>query len=63
MSQKSTVNSVTFLMQLTLDGQFARNIHYITKAFEMNDFLAVVGTIEDFWISIVKLPTKKDINK
>ena len=36
---------------------------YITKPFEMNDFLAVVVTIENFWISIVKLPIKKDINK
>jgi len=31
---------------------------YITKPVEVNDFLAVVATIENFWISIVKLPTK-----
>ena len=34
---------------------------YITKPVEVNDFLAVVATIENFWISIVKLPTKKII--
>jgi CheY-like chemotaxis protein len=32
---------------------------YITKPVEANDFLAVVTTIENFWISIVKLPTKR----
>jgi CheY-like chemotaxis protein len=34
---------------------------YITKPVEVNDFLTVVSTIENFWISIVKLPTKKGI--
>jgi CheY-like chemotaxis protein len=33
---------------------------YITKPVEVNDFLTVVATIESFWISIVKLPSKKD---
>ena len=32
---------------------------YITKPVEANDFLSVVTTIENFWISIVKLPTNK----
>jgi CheY-like chemotaxis protein len=32
---------------------------YITKPVEVNDFLRVVATIENFWISIVKLPTIK----
>ena len=32
---------------------------YITKPVEINDFLSVVATIENFWISIVKLPTNK----
>ena len=32
---------------------------YITKPVEVNDFLTVVTTIENFWISIVKLPTIK----
>jgi len=32
---------------------------YITKPVEVNNFLDVVATIENFWISIVKLPTKK----
>jgi CheY-like chemotaxis protein len=31
---------------------------YITKPVEVNDFLAVISTVENFWISIVKLPTK-----
>ena len=34
---------------------------YITKPVEANDFLSVVTTIENFWISVVKLPTKKNI--
>lgn len=34
---------------------------YITKPVDVNDFLAVVATIENFWISIVKLPTEKII--
>lgn len=33
---------------------------YITKPVEVNDFLSVVATIENFWISIVKLPTIKN---
>jgi CheY-like chemotaxis protein len=32
---------------------------YITKPVEVNDFITVVSTIENFWISIVKLPTNK----
>jgi len=31
---------------------------YITKPVDINDFLEVIATIEDFWISIVQLPTK-----
>lgn len=31
---------------------------YITKPVDVNDFMMVVNTIEDFWISIVKLPTR-----
>jgi CheY-like chemotaxis protein len=34
---------------------------YITKPVESNEFLQVVATIENFWISIVKLPTNKII--
>jgi len=34
---------------------------YITKPVEANDFLSVVTTIENFWISVVKLPTKMNI--
>ena len=31
---------------------------YITKPVEAKDFLAIITTIENFWISVVKLPTK-----
>ena len=30
---------------------------YITKPVEVNDFLEVIATIEQFWLAIVKLPT------
>ncbi len=33
---------------------------FITKPVEAKDFLTVVATIENFWISVVKLPTKKN---
>jgi CheY-like chemotaxis protein len=32
---------------------------YITKPVEVDDFLSIVATIENFWISIVKLPSYK----
>jgi CheY-like chemotaxis protein len=32
---------------------------FITKPVEVNDFLNIVSTIENFWISVVKLPTKR----
>ena len=31
---------------------------YITKPIDVKDFITVVATIENFWISIVKLPVK-----
>lgn len=31
---------------------------YITKPVDINDFIKVISTIEDFWISIVQLPSK-----
>ena len=31
---------------------------YITKPVEAKDFLAIITTIENFWISVVKLPTR-----
>lgn len=31
---------------------------FITKPVEVNDFLHVVSSIEDFWISIVQLPNR-----
>jgi DNA-binding response OmpR family regulator len=38
----------------------AYNLHancYITKPVDLDQFLAVVKKIEDFWLTIVKLPT------
>ena len=32
---------------------------FISKPVDVSDFLAVIATIENYWISIVKLPTKK----
>ena len=31
---------------------------YITKPVEAKDFLAIITTIENFWISVVKLPSR-----
>ncbi|MEA2640737.1 MAG: hypothetical protein QOF51_2131 [Chloroflexota bacterium] len=31
---------------------------YITKPVDLDQFLAVVASIEDFWLTIVKLPTR-----
>ncbi|MFH5832543.1 response regulator [Halalkalibaculum sp. DA3122] len=31
---------------------------YITKPVDMDNFMKVISSIEDFWISIVQLPTK-----
>lgn len=36
---------------------------YITKPVEIDDFMSTVAGIEDFWISIVKLPQNADIPK
>ncbi len=35
---------------------------FITKPLEIKEFLTVVASIENFWVSIVKLPTKKISN-
>jgi CheY-like chemotaxis protein len=35
---------------------------YITKPIDLNEFIKVVKSIEDFWFSIVKLPPK-NVNK
>ena len=34
---------------------------FITKPVDATEFLSVVATIENFWISVVKLPTIKAI--
>jgi two-component system, chemotaxis family, response regulator Rcp1 len=39
------------------------NLHancFITKPIDLNQFIKVVKSIEDFWFSIVKLPPKSD---
>lgn len=44
-----------------VDIQKAYNNHsncYITKPVDVDDFMDVISTIEDFWISIVQLPPK-----
>jgi CheY-like chemotaxis protein len=33
---------------------------FITKPVDVNEFIGVIATIENFWISIVKLPTKPE---
>jgi len=33
---------------------------YITKPVDLNQFVKVIKSIEDFWLSIVKLPKKDD---
>ena len=35
---------------------------YITKPVELEDFLNVISSVEDFWIKIVQLPRKHTIN-
>ena len=35
---------------------------YITKPVSVNDFLSMITTIENFWISVVMLPTKCIVN-
>jgi len=40
------------------------NLHancYITKPIDLNQFIKVVKSIEDFWFSVVKLPPKADL--
>jgi CheY-like chemotaxis protein len=32
---------------------------FITKPVDVNEFITVIATIENFWISVVKLPAKK----
>jgi len=34
---------------------------FITKPLEASNFLTVVGTIENFWITVLKLPTSKNL--
>ncbi|HLN21766.1 MAG TPA: response regulator [Bacteroidales bacterium] len=36
---------------------------YITKPIDLNEFIKVIKSIEDFWFSIVKLPSKNEIKK
>ena len=42
------------------------NLHancYITKSIDLNDFIRVIKSIEEFWFSVVKLPPKNDLLK
>ena len=53
------------LQLLPADGEAEQDIHrvynlnancYITKPVELDEFLNVVRSIEDFWLTIVTLP-------
>lgn len=35
---------------------------YITKPVELNEFMDAIATIENFWVSIVKLPKRGEVN-
>lgn len=35
---------------------------FITKPVDFKEFMRVINSIEDFWLSIVKLPSPKNIN-
>jgi CheY-like chemotaxis protein len=63
--EKDGIKSIPVIMLTTSSAEKDINLSYsnyvncyITKPVEVDDFMEVVGTIEDFWISIVKLPTK-----
>ncbi|MBC7650929.1 MAG: response regulator [Deinococcales bacterium] len=46
--------------QKDIDFTYSQNANYfITKPLDINNFLKVIITIENFWISIVSLPSKK----
>lgn len=36
---------------------------YITKPIDLNEFIKVIKSIEDFWFSVVKLPPKEVVRK
>lgn len=36
---------------------------YITKPIDLNEFIKVIKSIEDFWFSVVKLPPKTGLKK
>lgn len=36
---------------------------FITKSIDLNEFMKVIKSIENFWFSMVKLPPKNDLRK
>lgn len=63
-----TLKHIPVIMLTTSSSQRDINLSYdhyancyITKPIDVHDFLTVVATIENFWISVVKLPTKKPV--
>ena len=42
------------------------NLHancYVTKPVDLQQFMKVVGSIEDFWFTVVKLPAREGESK
>jgi CheY-like chemotaxis protein len=64
--EKETFKQIPVIMLTTSSSERDINLAYnnyvscyITKPVDVNEFLGVMATIENFWISIVKLPTNK----
>ncbi|HLF47671.1 MAG TPA: response regulator [Chitinophagaceae bacterium] len=67
MKNDESLKSIPVVMLTTSssekDIKFAYEHHancYITKPVDMEKFIEVVRKVEDFWLSIVKLPLKKN---
>jgi DNA-binding response OmpR family regulator len=61
--EKLKVIPVVILTISKAEEDIARSYHlhancYITKPLDLNQFSKVVKTIQDFWLTIVKLPPK-----
>lgn len=36
---------------------------YITKPIDLNEFIRIINSVEEFWFSVVKLPPKNEVRK